>query len=162
MATRQGFTFYRFRMGDDTRVTKGKKEFLTGAIIGFGIGVLMFHKVIFGADLSTTDVDMIARTVEAEAGNQDLKGKRLVACVILNRVESETFPDTVDGVLSQTGQFSTYKTLDSTETTHLDRLAVSMEIKERSDEEIVFFRASRYGCGVPAYKHGDHYFSTIE
>ena len=141
---------------------KSKREFLTGLAIGFGIGLLIFHKAVFGADLSPSDTELIAKTVQAEAGNQDLLGKRLVACVILNRVESEVFPDTVDEVLSQTGQFSTYKTLDSTGTTHLDRLAVSMEIKERSDEEIVFFRASRYGCGVPAYKHGDHYFSTIE
>ena len=89
----------------------------------------MFHKVIFGAELSTTDVDMIARTVEAEAGNQDLKGKRLVACVILNRMESEEFPDTANGVLSQPGQFSTYTVLDETESTHLDRLAVSMELR---------------------------------
>ena len=138
---------------------ESNREIITGLVIGAGIGLLLFHKAVFGAELNATETDMIARTVEAEAGNQDLKGTRLVACVILNRMESEEFPDTVNGVLSQPGQFSTYTVLDETETTHLDRLAVSMELKERSDEDILFFRASRYGCGEPAFQHGDHYFS---
>lgn len=136
------------------------EETITGAIIGIGIGIILFHKVIFGAELTPDDVDLVAKTVQAEAGNQDFMGKRLVAAVILNRIDDTTFPDTAEGVLSQSGQFSTYKALPYTEATYLDRLAVNMELKERSDETIVFFRAGRYGCGDPAYQHGDHYFST--
>ena len=55
-----------------------------------------------------SDIDLIAACVEAEAGNQDLTGKRLVADVILNRVDSEDFPDTIEGVISQPRHFATY------------------------------------------------------
>ena len=152
-------------MGDDfsdMRKQSKRSEYLTGAIIGLGIGVLLFHRVIFGAELTPEDVDLVAKTVQAEAGNQDFMGKRLVAAVILNRIDNTTFPDTAEDVLSQQGQFSTYKALPHTEATYLDRLAVNMEIKERSDAEIVFLRAGKYGCGKPAYKYGDHYFSTMK
>lgn len=138
------------------------KEYLTGVVIGIALGALFFAKLAFGAELTADDAELIARTVQAESGNQDFKGKRLVAAVVLNRIESEDFPNTADEVLSQPKQFSTYKALAKTEATYLDRLAVSMEMKERSDAEIIFFRAGRYGCGIPAYQHGDHYFSTMK
>ena len=42
---------------------------------------------------------ILERIVEAEAGDQDLEGRILVANVILNRVHSKHFPDTVKGVV---------------------------------------------------------------
>ncbi len=51
--------------------------------------------------LSEEDLNMLLRIVEAEAGNQDEEGKLLVANVVLNRVESEKFPDTVTEVVLQ-------------------------------------------------------------
>ncbi len=47
------------------------------------------------------EVEILKRIVEAEAGNQDEDGRLLVANVILNRVESEKFPDTVKEVVFQ-------------------------------------------------------------
>lgn len=47
------------------------------------------------------ELEILERIVEAEAGNQDAEGKLLVANVILNRVESEKFPDTVKEVVLQ-------------------------------------------------------------
>ena len=41
----------------------------------------------------------LERIVEAEAGDQDLEGRILVANVILNRVHSKHFPDTIKGVV---------------------------------------------------------------
>lgn len=46
------------------------------------------------------------RIVEAEAGDQDLRGRRLVANVILNRVKSKEFPNTVRKVVFSPHQFS--------------------------------------------------------
>ena len=40
---------------------------------------------------------ILERIVEAEAGDQDLEGRILVANVILNRVHSKHFPDTIKG-----------------------------------------------------------------
>ena len=42
---------------------------------------------------------ILERIVEAEAGDQDLEGRILVANVILNRVHSKHFPDTIKGVV---------------------------------------------------------------
>lgn len=50
--------------------------------------------------------EVLERIVEAEAGGQDLKGRILVANVVLNRVNSERFPDTVREVVFAHRQFS--------------------------------------------------------
>lgn len=108
-------------------------------------------------------LEILATCVEAEAGNQDIKGKRLVADVILNRVESPRFPDTIEGVISQKYQFTTFwdGSMDAiTEPSEETFQAVNMELcGERLDDEILFFTAGDYNtyC-IPAYKYQDHYF----
>ncbi|MDD6618094.1 MAG: cell wall hydrolase [Clostridiales bacterium] len=49
--------------------------------------------------MSDTDYDTLLHIVEAEAGGEDLEGRIMVANVILNRVESEEFPDSVYDVV---------------------------------------------------------------
>ncbi len=49
--------------------------------------------------MSDEDYDTLLRIVEAEAGSEDIKGRVLVANVIMNRVKSENFPDTVTEVV---------------------------------------------------------------
>ncbi|MBR2526917.1 MAG: cell wall hydrolase [Blautia sp.] len=51
--------------------------------------------------LSDYDYDNLCHIVEAEAGTEDIKGKILVANVILNRVRSNAFPDSVSDVIYQ-------------------------------------------------------------
>ncbi|HIU67361.1 MAG TPA: cell wall hydrolase, partial [Candidatus Caccomorpha excrementavium] len=47
------------------------------------------------------EVEILQRIVEAEATGQDVKGKILVANVVLNRVMSDGFPDTIEEVVFQ-------------------------------------------------------------
>ncbi|MBO5474767.1 MAG: cell wall hydrolase [Lachnospiraceae bacterium] len=54
--------------------------------------------------LSDKDYDALLRIVEAEAGGEDQNGKLLVANVVLNRVNSSQFPDTVWDVVMQKEQ----------------------------------------------------------
>ena len=54
--------------------------------------------------LSDKDYEALVRIVEAEAGGEDQDGKLLVANVVLNRVNSETFPDSVVEVVMQKEQ----------------------------------------------------------
>lgn len=54
--------------------------------------------------LSDKDYDALLRIVEAEAGGEDQNGKLLVANVVLNRVNNESFPDTVWDVVMQREQ----------------------------------------------------------
>jgi hypothetical protein len=99
---------------------------------------------------------MMAGVVHAEAGNQDLLGRRLVADVILNRIENNRFPNTVKGVIYQNGQFSRPATKIDNE----DMQAVIMECQKRIDTNVLWFRTRRYhNIGDPIYQHGAHYFS---
>ena len=52
-------------------------------------------------DISAEEYEMLLRIVEAEAGGEDTEGKILVANVVLNRVESDKFPDTIEEVIFQ-------------------------------------------------------------
>lgn len=54
--------------------------------------------------LSDKDYDALIRIVEAEAGGEDQDGKLLVANVVLNRVNSDLFPDNVLDVVMQREQ----------------------------------------------------------
>lgn len=50
----------------------------------------------------------LALAIFHESGNQSVKGKQSVAEVVINRVRSEKYPDTVCGVIKQNNQFSWY------------------------------------------------------
>ena len=114
--------------------------------------------------LSQSDIDLLATIVRAEAGNQSLAGKKAVVDVVLNRVDSEQFPNTIQSVIYQEGQFNCIndgnfaKALYTKDET--DYEAVRLELEERTDTEIVFFQTSSYSSyGTPAYVIGDHYFA---
>lgn len=55
---------------------------------------------------SQKDYEVLKRIVEAEAGICDTKGRILVANVVINRVRSSEFPNTITGVVYQKSQFS--------------------------------------------------------
>ncbi|ADU52164.1 cell wall hydrolase SleB [Thermaerobacter marianensis DSM 12885] len=59
------------------------------------------------AEASLDDLQLLARMVEIEAGNEPFQGKVAVAAVILNRVRSPRFPDSIRAVIYQPGQFPT-------------------------------------------------------
>lgn len=110
------------------------------------------------------DLELLAACVEAEAGNQSLYGKRLVADVILNRVDSDVFPDTISGVISQPGQFSVYSNgiLQKTEPSEESYTAIYMELEERSYPSLMFFNCGGFlPYGEPWRQVGAHYFSTL-
>lgn len=52
-------------------------------------------------NISEEEKNILLRIVEAEAGGEDAQGKLLVANVVLNRVNSNLFPDTVTEVVFQ-------------------------------------------------------------
>lgn len=119
-------------------------------------------------------IEMTAQLIEAEAGNQDFKGKCLVADVVYNRVKSGTFPNDIESVIFQYltdkygdkhYQFSTvidgsyenagwYISEDSFKAAYQEYYT-----ERRIDDRILYFTAGSYNpfC-IPAYKYGDHYF----
>ncbi|KUP06931.1 peptidoglycan-binding protein [Bacillus coahuilensis m2-6] len=56
--------------------------------------------------ITSSEKDLVARLVEAEAKGESYAGKVAVATVILNRVDSSLFPNTITGVIYQNGQFT--------------------------------------------------------
>lgn len=52
------------------------------------------------------DEALLAALIECEAGGESYEGKLAVGSVVMNRVASSYFPNTVVGVIYQTGQFS--------------------------------------------------------
>ena len=108
-------------------------------------------------EVSLTDDEkiLLAKMVHAEAEDQDAIGKRLVVDCALNRMDSETFPNCVHGVLLMEGQFCISGTYSDD-----DMAAVEAECKERLDHEIVFFRTKHFhNFGQACYQHGDHFFN---
>lgn len=127
--------------------------------------------------ISADDYEALVRIVQAEAGNEDMKGKILVANVVLNRVADERFPGSVTEVVFQKSggraQFSpiangTY-----------DRVIVSDETREAVDralagedysEGALYFAARQYAgsvqmrwfdeCLTKLFSYGGHEFFT--
>lgn len=64
-------------------------------------GILVAHMITANPVLSEREYGILTRIVEAEATGLDKKSKILVANVILNRMEHEEFPDTVEEVVFQ-------------------------------------------------------------
>lgn len=57
-------------------------------------------------NISRDDIILLARIIHGEARGEDFKGKVAVGSVILNRIGSNQFPDTIRDVILQKGQFS--------------------------------------------------------
>lgn len=57
--------------------------------------------VIPNSTVSAADKELMARLVHAEAGGEPYAGKVAVATVILNRLKSPNFPNTIKGVIYQ-------------------------------------------------------------
>lgn len=54
----------------------------------------------------SADQKLLAKLVYAEARGESYKGQVAVAAVVLNRVSSSSFPNTISGVIYQSGAFS--------------------------------------------------------
>lgn len=119
--------------------------------------------VISPEDDYYNSMELMAKVVEAEAGNQNLLGKRMVVDVILNRVKDEEFPDTIVDVIFQKNAFTVidngmYEQVEVSEETWT---AVWMELKEISYPQLFYFCSTGFHeYGKSWNKIGDHYFNT--
>ena len=57
-------------------------------------------------EFTAEDAALLMRVAQAEAGNQGEEGMRLVMSVVLNRVSSSEFPNSIEEVIFQPHQFS--------------------------------------------------------
>ena len=119
---------------------------------------------------SEEEVDLMAACVFFEAGNQSMEGKRLVVDVILNRMTSSRFPETVSGVLSAPGQFVTWKKIKKVDPNDIPFSCYGAVIAEISAEcrydeflgfNVYFFSSDNWNSRVHLAKVGDHYFGGL-
>ena len=55
---------------------------------------------------SSSDLNLLARIIYAEARGEPYTGQVAVGAVVLNRVKSSSFPNTISGVIYQSGAFT--------------------------------------------------------
>ena len=130
-------------------------------------------------DLSDRDMELLLRIVEAEAGCEDEDGRILVANVVLNRMESELFPDSVAEVVLQTNngvsQFSPVSSgsIWTVEISEEPREAVEKALEgENISQGALFFAARKYADSKRMkwfdekldflFEHGGHDFFTLK
>lgn len=109
------------------------------------------------------DIELIALVTMAEAEGECEEGKRLVIDTILNRVDSEYFPDTVYEVIYQPNQFSPMWNgrVERCEVREDICQLVKEELESRTNYEVMFFTAGQYSkYGKPMFQVEDHYFSS--
>ena len=122
-------------------------------------------------ELSQDERQVLLRIVQAEAGTCDEEGKLLVANVILNRMESDEFPDTVREVVYQKSQFSPVMngTINTCKITEETESAVSRALngEDISDGALYFMNRSKSASRNVRwfdtkleflFKHGEHEF----
>lgn len=125
--------------------------------------------------LEEDELEVLQRIVEAEAGNEDEDGKLLVANVVLNRVDSDRFPETVTEVVFQQSkgvtQFSPVASgrIYSVEVSEETVAAVERALAgEDISQGALFFAARKYASSSKMrwfdekltflFRHGGHEF----
>lgn len=115
--------------------------------------------------LCDSDISLIALCTMAEAEGECEEGQRLVIDTILNRVDSEWFPDTVEDVIYQPRQFTSMwngRVTKCEVQPDICRL-VRNELKSRTNSDVIFFRTGKFSeYGRPLFKVGHHYFSSYD
>ena len=110
------------------------------------------------------EIDIIALVTLGEAEGESELGKRLVIDTILNRVDSERWPDTIEDVCWQKGQYCCLHNgrcgsrLKKRAQEDYVRSLVIDEMHNRTNYEVIHFNAGGYN-GAPLFQEGGHYFS---
>ena len=98
-------------------------------------------------EVTDEEYEILCRIVEAEATGSTVEQRANVASCVFNRVEGEEWPDTIEGVVFQDGQFSPvssgrYYNVSITEET---REAVDYVLMNGPQHNCIYF--CNYACG---------------
>lgn len=116
--------------------------------------------------ISATDEEIfiIALVTLGEAEGESELGKRLVIDTILNRVDSERWPNTIEDVCWQKGQYCCLhngrcgsRLKKRAEEDYIRSLVID-EMNNRTNYDVIHFSAGGYN-GSPLFQEGGHYFS---
>lgn len=103
---------------------------------------------------SEEEVFLAAQLINHEAHNQSYNGKVAVAEVLINRIKSTLFPNTINDVISQKGQFSNSRRIKNIQPTEVElRIANSVlngNLRVFNDEGVLYFRNPAVTSGFSA------------
>lgn len=110
---------------------------------------------------SDEEIALIALVTLGEAEGESELGKRLVIDTILNRVDHEAFPDSIDSVCYQSGQFMCLHNGRCNRCKINDYILdlVREELLERTNYEVLYFSSAGYNGRKGLFQEGNHYFS---
>ena len=78
---------------------------IVGTRTAQALGISLSRTTSTSSSTSSTDLNLLARVVYGEARGEPYTGQVAVAAVVLNRVRSSSFPNSVAGVVYQSGAF---------------------------------------------------------
>lgn len=96
------------RASEETTALEGEEEIpeVIEALVTDNGTAARYNEFMASVAITEQEKSYLLHLVAAEAGGCDMVGQILVANVVLNRVESSVFPNTVEGVIFQKNQFS--------------------------------------------------------
>ena len=103
-----------------------------------------------GSSTVSADQYLLARLVYAEARGESYKGKVAVAAVVLNRVRSSAFPNTISGVIYQNNAFESVSNGSINKTPDSDCLRAAREAMNGWDPTggcLYFYNAAQVSTG---------------
>lgn len=114
-------------------------------------------------ELTDEEIDLLAKIVWLEARGESDEGEAAVVIIVKNRILSTEFSDTMLEVLSDNGEFSTWKLLNTAKPTEREYEIIEEVMNglwdELLTEDYVYFSTSpRNNHGT--IKIGAHYFCT--
>ena len=97
--------------------------------------------------VSARELECLTKVILYEAGAESRAGQVAVAQVVMNRVESPRFPDTICGVVYQRGQFSAIRSFNPPRNARWNRaMALARDVLDGHEPvvgEALYFHATR-------------------
>lgn len=148
----------RIRREQERAIEEERQRISEVGTVGYNLG------------FNLSDVDLLNRLVESEAGSEPYDGKIAVVNVVINRIKSDEYPNTINDVIYQPNQFEVvslgtiYSEIPSEETKRAVTDALN-GVKAVSDD-IKLFWANYLSETHPIWEHcqiktmiGNHVFS---
>ena len=109
---------------------------------------------------SASEQELLAALIFCEAGNQPYDGQVAVGAVVMNRVRSGSFPDTITDVIYQSGQFTPAMTgwLDSVLASDGYTASAMQAAADALAGSNPIGDCLYFSTGGGGYQLGDHYF----
>ena len=114
-----------------------------------------------GIPFTDDEIYLMGLVCMGEAEGESELGKRLVIDTILNRLYSSKWPDTINSVCYQRGQYMCLHNgrCSKLKVTNYICDLVKEEVLNQTNTEVIYFSSVGYCNGSPLFPEGGHYFS---